>query len=231
MMGWIEENMPNAYALGWSGDYGWGVAIWQTVYMTAGAAIIGGLIGLLFGIGLVLTADDGIAPNRTTFQILDKVVSVGRAIPFIIMVVAFSPLTQLIVGTTIGTTAALVPLSLGVFPFFARQVQVALLGVDSGKVEAARSFGATNWDIISDVYLREGLAELIRVSTVTLISLVGLTAMAGAIGAGGLGTTAIVTGYQRFQNDVMWLATIIILLFIVLIQFNGDLLARHARHN
>ena len=231
MMGWIEENMPNAYALGWSGDYGWGVAIWQTVYMTAGAAIIGGLIGLLFGIGLVLTADDGIAPNRTTFQILDKVVSVGRAIPFIIMVVAFSQLTQLIVGTTIGTTAALVPLSLGVFPFFARQVQVALLGVDSGKVEAARSFGATNWDIISDVYLREGLAELIRVSTVTLISLVGLTAMAGAIGAGGLGTTAIVTGYQRFQNDVMWLATIIILLFIVLIQFIGDLLARHARHN
>src|SRR5699024_4281476 len=231
MMGWIEENMPNAYALGWSGDYGWGVAIWQTVYMTAGAAIIGGLIGLLFGIGLVLTADDGIDPNRTTFQILDKVVSVGRAIPFIIMVVAFSPLTQLIVGTTIGTTAALVPLSLGVFPFFARQVQVALLGVDSGKVEAARSFGATNWDIISDVYLREGLAELIRVSTVTLISLVGLTSMAGAIGAGRLGTTAIGTGYQRFQNDVMWLAKIIILLFIVLIQFIGDLLARHARHN
>ena len=89
MMGWIEENMPNAYALGWSGDYGWGVAFWQTVYMTAGAAIIGGLIGLLFGIGLVLTADDGIAPNRTTFQILDKVVSVGRAIPLIKMGVAY----------------------------------------------------------------------------------------------------------------------------------------------
>ncbi|WP_439818519.1 methionine ABC transporter permease [Weissella paramesenteroides] len=231
MIEWIKEYMPNAYGLGWSGDYGWGIAIWQTIYMTAGAAIIGGIIGLLFGIGLVLTADDGIAPKRTTFQILDKVVSVGRAIPFIIMVVVFSPLTQLIVGTTIGTTAALVPLSLGVFPFFARQVQVALLGVDSGKVEAARSFGATNWDIISDVYLREGRAELIRVSTVTLISLVGLTAMAGAIGAGGLGTTAIVTGYQRFQNDVMWLATIIILLFIVLIQFVGDLLAKHARHN
>lgn len=230
-MGWIQEHMPNAYALGWSGDYGWGVAIWQTVYMTLGAAIIGGIIGLLFGIGLVLTADDGIAPNRTGFQILDKIVSVGRAIPFIIMVVAFSPLTQLIVGTTIGTTAALVPLSLGVFPFYARQVQVALLGVEGGKVEAARSFGATNWDIISDVYLREGRAELIRVSTVTLISLVGLTAMAGAIGAGGLGTTAIVTGYQRFQNDVMWTATVIILLFIVIIQFVGDLLAKHARHN
>ena len=230
MAHWIQQNFPNVYDLGWSGDFGWGIAIWQTIYMTIGSAIIGGIIGLLFGIGLVLTADNGITPNRTLYQILDKVVSVGRAIPFIIMVVAFSPLTQLIVGTTIGTTAALVPLSLGVFPFYARQVQVALLGVDAGKVEAARSFGATNWDIIKDVYLREGRAELIRVSTVTLISLVGLTAMAGAIGAGGLGTTAIVTGYQRFQNDVMWLATIIILLLIVLIQFIGDFLAKRAHH-
>ena len=230
MADWIQQNLPNVYSLGWGGDFGWGIAIWQTIFMTVGAAIIGGLIGLLFGTGLVLTADDGITPNRPLFQSLDKVVSVGRAIPFIIMVVAFSPLTQLIVGTTIGTTAALVPLSLGVFPFYARQVQVALLGVDAGKVEAARSFGATNWDIITDVYLREGRSELIRVSTVTLISLVGLTAMAGAIGAGGLGTTAIVTGYQRFQNDVMWLATILILLLIVLIQFIGDFFAKRAHH-
>jgi len=230
MAHWIQQTFPNVYDLGWGGDFGWGIAIWQTIYMTIGSAIIGGIIGLLFGTGLVLTAETGITPNRPLYQILDKVVSVGRAIPFIIMVVAFSPLTQLIVGTTIGTTAALVPLSLGVFPFYARQVQVALLGVDAGKVEAARSFGATNWDIITDVYLREGRAELIRVSTVTLISLVGLTAMAGAIGAGGLGTTAIVTGYQRFQNDVMWLATIIILLLIVLIQFIGDFLAKRAHH-
>ena len=230
MIQWIETTFPNVYQLGWSGDYGWGIAIWQTIYMTIGSAFFGGLLGLAFGTGLVLTTENGITPNRTVFQILDKVVSFGRAIPFIIMVVAFSPLTQLIVGTTIGTTAALVPLSLGVFPFYARQVQVALLGVDAGKVEAARSFGATNWDIITDVYLREGRSELIRVSTVTLISLVGLTAMAGAIGAGGLGTTAIVTGYQRFQNDVMWLATIIILLLIVLIQFVGDFFAKRAHH-
>ena len=151
MADWIQQNLPNVYSLGWGGDFGWGIAIWQTIFMTVGSAIIGGLIGLLFGTGLVLTADDGITPNRPLFQILDKVVSVGRAIPFIIMVVAFSPLTQLIVGTTIGTTAALVPLSLGVFPFYARQVQVALLGFDSCKVEAARSFGETNWDNINDV--------------------------------------------------------------------------------
>ncbi len=231
MIDWIAQNLPGVYELGWTGDSGWGTAIGQTLYMTVGSAIFGGLLGLAFGIGLVITDDSGISPNRIAFQVLDKVVSVGRAIPFIIMVVAFSPLTQLITGTTIGATAALVPLSLGVFPFYARQVQVALLGVSSGKVEAARAFGASKWDIIHDVYLREGRSELVRVSTVTMISLVGLTAMAGAIGGGGLGTTAIVTGYQRFQNDVMWTATIIILLFIVLIQFIGDLVARHYSHH
>ncbi|MDR3240682.1 MAG: ABC transporter permease [Lactobacillaceae bacterium] len=230
MFSWINTYFPNIYTQGWGGDFGWGTAIWQTVYMTFGSAIFGGILGLLFGIGLVLTTDDGLTPNNVLFQIFDKVVSIGRAIPFIIMVVVISPLTQLIVHTTIGATAALVPLSLGVFPFFARQVQVALLGVSSGKIEAARAYGATNWDIIVDVYLREGRSELIRVSTVTLISLVGLTAMAGAIGAGGLGTTAIVTGYQRFQNDVMWLATIIVLLLIVIIQFVGDFSAKKAHH-
>ncbi|MBM7616755.1 D-methionine transport system permease protein [Weissella uvarum] len=231
MLNWIETNLPGVYSLGWGGDSGWGTAIGQTLYMTLGAAFFGGIIGLAFGIGLVMTDEKGITPNRILFQILDKVVSVGRAIPFIIMVVIFSPLTQFIVGSTIGATAALVPLSLGVFPFYARQVQVALSSVSEGKVEAARAFGASDSDIIFDVYLREGRSELIRVSTVTMISLVGLTAMAGAIGAGGLGTTAIVTGYQRFQNDVMWVATILILLFIVLIQFIGDMLARHYSHH
>ncbi|MDR3190419.1 MAG: ABC transporter permease [Lactobacillaceae bacterium] len=230
MLHWIQANFPNVYSLGWGEDYGWGTAIGQTLYMTFGSAVFGGILGLIFGIGLVLTTDDGITPNRAVFQIFDKVVSIGRAIPFIIMVVVISPLTQLIVHTTIGSTAALVPLSLGVFPFYARQVQVALLGVNSGKIEAARAFGANNWDIIKDVYLREGRSELIRVSTVTIISLVGLTAMAGAIGAGGLGTTAIVTGYQRFQNDVMWLATIFVLLLIVIVQFVGDYLAKKSHH-
>ena len=94
MIHWIETTFPNVYQLGWSGDYGWGIAIWQTIYMTIGSAFFGGLLGLAFGTGLVLTTENGITPNRTVFQILDKVVSVGRAIPFIIMVVAFSPLTQ-----------------------------------------------------------------------------------------------------------------------------------------
>lgn len=136
----------------------------------------------------------------------------------------------MIVGTQIGTTAALVPLSLGVFAFYARQVQVALESVDHGKIEAAQAIGATNWDIIIDVYLREARSELVRVSTVTLISLVSLTAMAGAIGAGGLGNTAISYGYDRFNNDVTLVATILVLLFVLIIQVVGDILAKKLNH-
>lgn len=132
-------------------------------------------------------------------------------------------------GTGIGPTAALVPLSLAVFPFFARQVQVVLSELDRGVIEAAQASGATFWDIVG-VYLREGLPDLIRVTTVTLISLVGETAMAGAIGAGGLGNVALTYGYQRFNHDVTILATILILLLIFFIQFVGDFLTRKISH-
>ena len=226
----MSSFLPNVVQLGWGGDNGWGTSIGQTIYMTVWPAIIGGLIGLAFGVALVATEPGGILENRLVFNICDKVVSVFRAIPFIILLAFIAPVTQAIVGTQIGTTAALVPLSIGFFAFYARQVQVALKSVDQGKIEAAQAIGSTNKDIIFDVYLRESRSELVRVSTVSLISLVSLTAMAGAIGAGGLGTTAIVTGYQRFQNDVMWLATILILLLIVLIQFIGDFFAKRAHH-
>ncbi len=139
-------------------------------------------------------------------------------------------MTQKIVGTQIGTTAALVPLSLGVFPFYARQVQVALASVDHGIIEAAESLGATFSDIIFDVYLREARSELIRVTTVTLISLIGLTAMAGAIGAGGLGNMAIAYGYNRFANDTTFIATLLVLVFVLLVQLIGDFLARILNH-
>ena len=194
----ISKYLPNVTSLGWTGDSGWGTAIFQTIFMTFWPAVVGGILGLVFGLALVLTKDGGILANRVWFNICDKIVSFFRAIPFIILLAFIAPFTQLIVGTQIGTTAALVPLSLGVFPFFARQVEVALESVDRGKVEAAQALGSTNWDIIFDVYLSEARAELVRVSTVTLISLIGLTAMAGAIGAGGLGNTAIAYGYNRW---------------------------------
>ena len=226
----ISKYLPNVASLGWSGDSGWGTAIFQTLYMTFWPAVIGGLLGLGIGLALVLTKEGGILANRVWFNICDKVVSFFRAIPFIILLAFIAPFTQLIVGTQIGTTAALVPLSLGVFPFFARQVEVALESVDRGKIEAAQALGATNLDIIFDVYLSEARAELVRVSTVTLISLIGLTAMAGAIGAGGLGNTAIAYGYNRFNNDVTVVATLLVLILVLIVQLVGDWLTKRLNH-
>lgn len=230
MTSFLTHYMPNVVQLGWTGDTGWGTSIVQTLYMTFWPAIFGGILGLIFGVALVITKPDGILENAFWFGLCDKVVSLFRAIPFIILLAFIAPFTQLLVGTQIGMTAALVPLSLGVFPFFARQVQVALESVDSGKVEAAQALGATNTDIIFDVYIREARSELVRVSTVTLISLIGLTAMAGAIGAGGLGNTAISYGYNRFNNDVTLVATLLVLLLVLIVQLVGDWLAQRLNH-
>ena len=230
MTSFLTHYMPNVVQLGWTGDTGWGTSIVQTLYMTFWPAIFGGILGLIFGVALVITKPGGILENAFWFGLCDKVVSLFRAIPFIILLAFIAPFTQLLVGTQIGMTAALVPLSLGVFPFFARQVQVALESVDSGKVEAAQALGATNTDIIFDVYIREARSELGRVSTVTLISLIGLTAMAGAIGAGGLGNTAISYGYNRFNNDVTLVATLLVLLLVLIVQLVGDWLAQRLNH-
>ena len=230
MTSFLTHYMPNVVQLGWTGDTGWGTSIVQTLYMTFWPAIFGGILGLIFAVPLVITKPGGILENAFWFGLCDKVVSLFRAIPFIILLAFIAPFTQLLVGTQIGMTAALVPLSLGVFPFFARQVQVALESVDSGKVEAAQALGATNTDIIFDVYIREARSELVRVSTVTLISLIGLTAMAGAIGAGGLGNTAISYGYNRFNNDVTLVATLLVLLLVLIVQLVGDWLAQRLNH-
>ena len=159
----------------------------------------------------------------------DKITSIFRAVPFIILLAVLSPFSHLIVGTSIGPNAAIVPLSFAVFAFFARQVQVVLAELDGGVIEAAQASGATFWDIVG-VYLSEGLPDLIRVTTVTLISLVGETAMAGAVGAGGIGNVAIAYGFNRYNHDVTILATIIIILIIFTIQFLGDFLTKKLSH-
>ncbi|MGX7205646.1 methionine ABC transporter permease [Enterococcus pingfangensis] len=203
--------------------------IWQatleTLYMTVASAVIAGVIGLLTGLLLVVTQPGGIIQDRSFYSVLDKVVNVLRSVPFIILLAVISPLTSFLVGTTVGTTAALVPLVMGIFPFYARQIQNALQEVGQGVVEAAQSMGLSNWEIIFRVYLREGLADIIRVSTLTVISLIGLTTMAGAVGAGGLGNVAISIGYARFQNDVTFVCMIILLIMVFVIQFIGDRLA------
>lgn len=230
MTAWFTEHFPNVVALGLHGDTGWVTSIIETLFMVFWSGLFGGLLGLVFGVALVVTNEGGITPHRALYSFLDKFTSIFRAVPFIVLLAIIAPVTQKIVGTQIGTTAALVPLTLGVFPFYARQVQVAIESVNKGTVEAAQTVGANFWDIVFTVYLREELGSLIRVSTVTIISLIGLTAMAGAIGAGGLGNTAIAYGYNRFSNDVTFLATLLILILVLLVQVIGDTWAKSVTH-
>ncbi len=197
-----------------------------TLYMTFWTAVIAGVIGLLMGILLILTNEDGLLPNRIIFSVLDKIVNIGRAIPFIIMLALISPVTRMFVGTVIGNKAAIVPLVAGSAPFFARQVQTAMATVNPGVIEAARAMGLGPLAIIGKVWLPESKTALIRVSTLTLISVIGLTAMAGAVGAGGLGKMAISVGYNRFQNDVILVSTLLILVIV----FIGNFLERRSIH-
>lgn len=177
-----------------------------------------------------MVTEPGPLANAAVYQVLDKIVNIMRSIPFIILLALVTPLTKLLVGTSIGTTAAIVPLVIGCTPFYARQVQGALASVDQGLVEAALAMGLSPVDIIFKVYLKEGAAEIARTSIVTIISLIGLTAMAGAVGAGGLGDIAITLGYNQFENDVTVVATLIILLMVLIIQFFGDLVVKRLTH-
>ncbi|ALS37396.1 methionine ABC transporter permease [Enterococcus rotai] len=202
----------------------------ETLYMVFWTAIIAGILGTLLGVVLVATGPEGILKNSVLYNILEKIINVCRSIPFIIMLALIQPITRFLTGTTIGTTAALVPLVIGVIPFFARQIENALLEVDPGVVEAAESMGTSPLGIIFRVYLIEGLPSIIRVSSVTIINLIGLTAMAGAIGAGGLGNLAITRGYNRFQTDVTVVATLIILVLVFASQFISNTLIKKTSH-
>lgn len=205
-------------------------ATWETIYMTlvSGAFVL--VLGVFIGVVLVVTREGGIIEKPGLYNVLSNVISALRSIPFIIMIALLGPVTRLIVGTTIGTTASIVPLIIGMVPFYSKQVENALLEVDSGIVEAAVSMGASNSDIIFSVYLKEGLPALIRTTSVSVINLISLTAMAGTIGGGGLGDLAITRGYNRFQTDVTLACTIIIMLLVALTQILGRFLAKRAEH-
>ncbi|MBO0440932.1 methionine ABC transporter permease [Candidatus Enterococcus ikei] len=202
----------------------------ETLYMVFWTAIIAGILGTLLGVIMVAVGPEGILKNSIIYNILEKIINVCRSIPFIIMLALIQPITRFLTGTTIGTTAALVPLVIGVIPFFARQIENALLEVDPGVIEAAESMGTSPLGIIFRVYLVEGLPSIIRVSSVTIINLIGLTAMAGAIGAGGLGNLAITRGYNRFQTDVTIVATLIILVLVFASQFISNTLIKKTSH-
>ena len=201
-------------------------ALGETVYMVAVSMAVATALGVPLGVLLSATGKGGILEARALNKALGAVVNAIRSIPFIILMVAIIPLTRLIVGTAIGTTAAMVPLIIAAVPFIGRQVETSLTEVPYGLVEAALSMGATPLQIIRRVLLPEAMPSIVSQLTTVIISLVGESAMAGAIGGGGLGDLAIRYGYQRFRPDVMIATVVILIILVQLVQFAGNLLAK-----
>jgi D-methionine transport system permease protein len=208
--------------------------LWQatleTLYMVALSACVSGLFGLIGGVLLVITAPGNIAAAPLFWRVLTALVNFGRSVPFIILMVAVVPFTRFIVGTSIGTDAAVVPLIIAAIPYVARLVENALLEVDRGVIEAVITMGATPWQVVMKCYLPEAVPSLFRSLTIMSITLVSYSAMAGAVGGGGLGDLAIRYGYQRFRPDVTIWTVLLLVALVQLLQFAGDRLARYFDH-
>lgn len=198
----------------------------DTLVMTCVATILAYVIGIPLGILLVVTSPNGLRPNRIVSTIVGWIVNIGRSVPFIILLVALIPFTRFIVGTSLGVPGAVVPLVVTAAPFAARMVEQSLEETDGGLVEAAQSFGASTWQIVWKVYLKETLPSLVRGAAITFVTLFGYSAMAGTVGAGGLGDIAIRYGYQRFQTDVMIFAVLLCVVLVIVFQAIGDVTAR-----
>ncbi|MBO6258105.1 MAG: ABC transporter permease [Succinivibrio sp.] len=207
------------------------VAAEQTVYMVAVSLLIGSVLGLVMAITLVLTNKDGILPNRLVFVSLNSVVNIIRSIPFIILMVFIMPLTKALIGTRIGTTAALVPLVVFIAPYLARLFENSFLEVDRGIIEAAQAMGASYVQIIWHFLLPEAKGSLILSVTIGTIGLIGATAMAGAVGGGGVGDLALTYGYERMNFPLMFVTVVVLIIFVQLIQSLGNYLAFRSRNH
>jgi len=203
---------------------------WETIVMTFVSGFFGFLIGLPTGVLLFLTRKNQILEQPVLNRSLSVLVNVFRSIPFIILIVWMIPFTRAIVGTSIGVSAALVPLSIGAAPFIARLVENSLLGLPSGLIEAARALGATPFQIVYKVLLTEALPSLINAASITLITLVGYSAMGGAVGAGGLGQVGYQYGYIGYDAVTMNSVLALLVILVFLIQFAGDRLSKHFDH-
>lgn len=201
---------------------------WETLIMVFFSTFFSVLIGLPLGIILHITSDEkvgGIYPIGWLNSILSRLVNVFRSFPFIILIIILMPLSRIIIGTSIGTAATIVPLSIAAAPFVARIIESALKEIDPGVIQAAKAMGSTNWQMIVKVMIPESLPALVSGITLTIINLIGYSAMAGALGGGGLGDLAIRYGYQRFRSSYMIAAVIVILLMVEIIQFVGNRIA------
>lgn len=199
-------------------------AVGQTVYMVFFSTLFASILGFILGIVVTVTSPKGLKPNKIIYNVLDLIINVLRSFPFIILIVFIIPLTRAIVGTPIGEAAAIVPLTIAAAPFVARIIESSLKEVDSGVIEAAKSFGASNAQIIFKVMLKEAVPSIISGLTLTIINIIGYSAMAGSVGAGGLGKVAISYGYQRYQTDVMIVTVIILIIMVQGLQSLGNYL-------
>jgi D-methionine transport system permease protein len=207
--------------------------LWQatleTFYMVGVSTLVAVLLGLPLGVFLVLTTPGNILAAPRLNKVLGAIVNVGRSFPFIILLVVLTPLTRLLVGTSIGSTAALVPLTLAAIPFFGRVAETAILEVDRGLIEAAQAMGCNIWQIILEVLIPEALPSLVLGVTLLLVGMLSFSAMAGAVGGGGIGNLAIQYGYQRFDTLVMVVTVVELIILVQLIQFLGDRLSHSLR--
>jgi D-methionine transport system permease protein len=194
----------------------------ETIYMVSFSVIFSLLIGVPMGILLYVTKPDNILPMNKLNKVLDLIVNIGRSFPFIILMILVLPISRFIIGTTIGSTASIVPLSISAAPFVARIIEGAINEVDRGIIEASISLGASKFQIITKVLIPEAFPSLIHGITLTIINLIGYSAMAGAIGGGGLGDVAIRYGYQRFQVDIMFISVVSIIILVQIVQFTGN---------
>lgn len=207
------------------------LSIQQSIYMILIALMIGALIGIPMGILLVLTRNDGILKNKIIFFILNNVVNIIRSIPFVILLIFIMPFTRALIGTTIGSNAAIVPLVCYISPFLARLVESSLLEVDKGIIEAAEAMGANTFQIIWHFLLPEALGSLILSVTTGTVGLIGASAMAGTIGGGGVGDLALTYGYQRMNTPLMIITVVILIVFVQLIQNFGNYFSRKIREH
>jgi D-methionine transport system permease protein len=207
-----------------------GPATWETAVMVGWATLFTALLGLPLGVALVVFDRGGLRPLPALKSVLGFVVNIGRSLPFIVLMIAIIPFTRFVIGTTIGTAAVVVPLTVGAVPFFARLVETALREVGTDVVQAAQAMGTSRIGVVRKVLLPEALPGLVSGLTVTVVALIGYSAMAGTVGGGGLGDLAVRYGYQRFETLVMIVTVVVLIVLVQILQSLGDWVARRLSH-
>lgn len=203
----------------------------ETLIMVLVSTLLATLVGFGLAIILTFTKENGLKPNKVVYKILDTLINIIRSFPFIILIVAITPLTRIVVGTTIGIQAAIVPLTIGMAPFIARLFENNLNEVNPNLIEAAKSFGASNRQIFFQVLVVEALPAMIASSILSIISVLGSVAMAGTVGAGGLGSTAVIYGYQNFDDQILYSAVFLLVVFVQMVQLLGNFIYRRIKKN